>query len=487
MRFLGRNRNRSGADMSTAAETSNSLGENTGGDAGRFGFISRIGGSLLDSRNGRFRAMLESSMPERMTIVQILLGMIIGMITAYLIIPTEFAGASPRHLSSNAIAQWVRMIAVGHSEAIHYDDANTLLVLQRIPNPQQVVDQLANNPQIPESEQEALSNLKAIPGFDELTGASAPVDPGIAASSVQILLALVIVAIGVPILALIWRELIFAKVVAPAAHRVWPASDPEAAAAQSQTAKARDPLPEQQWLAEETERSGLVHAEFGVPVLHTLSSYTKGRNYDDSFAIELGPEQGGEFLGECGVSAVTKVGNELQSVELWVFDMASQETFAKVFAAPAALNDPAFQAAVANRVTNPATDIAAAEPGAELMLDTNAMRIRARINTIIYNYGGGAPSSGIENLQIELMAWQKQGRGFSAAAGDYTDMQFAPPSQMPSTPPTPPPPAGGQSAGAFDSSSFDTTRQTSSKPPPRRPEDEEDDPFGGSGNFMPSS
>lgn len=483
MRFLGRNKNKSGADMPTAAEASND--EHTGGDAGRFGFISRISGKLLDSRNGRFRAMLESSMPERMTIVQILLGMVIGMITAYLIIPTEFAGASPRHLSSNATAQWVRMIAVGHSEAIHYDDANTLLVLQRIPNPQQVVDRLANNPQIPESEQEALNNLKAIPGFDELTGTSAPVDPGIAASGAQILLALVIVAIGVPVLVLIWRELIFAKVVAPAASRAWPAPDPEAAAAQSQTAKAPETLPEQQWLAEETERGGLVHAEFGVPVLHTLSSYTKGRNYDDSFAIELGPEQGSEFLGECGVSAATKVGNELQSVELWVFDMASQETFAKVFAAPAALNDPAFQATVASRVTNPATDLAAAEPGAELLLDTNAMRIRARINTIIYNYGGGAPSSGIENLQIELMAWQKQGRGFSAA-GDYTDMQFAPPSQMPSTLPTPPPPAGGQSAGTFDSSPFDTTRQTPSKPP-RRPEDEEDDPFGGSGNFMPSS
>ena len=487
MRFLDRNRDKTESDAPTASSAADSLDSRAGENAGQSGFMGRISSAFLDS--GRYRAMLESSMPERTTIAQILLGMIIGMITAYLIIPTEFAGASPRHLSSNAIAQWVRMIAVGHSDAIHYDDANTLLVLQRIPNPQQVVDRLANHPQIPESERQALNDLKEIPGFDELTGTSAPVDPGVVSSSMQIILALAVVAVGFPVLTLIWRELIFSKAVAPIANRVQRPPEPEAPPP-SPTAQARKPLPEQQWIAEETERSGPVHAEFGAPVLHTLSTYTKGRSYDDSFAIELGPEQGSEFLGECGVSAATatKDGNELQSVELWVFDMASQEAFAKVFVAPAAISDPSFQAAVANRITNPAVDIAAAEPGAELLLDTRGIRIRARISAIIYNHSDGAPGSGIENLQIELMAWQKQGSGFSAAsAGDYVDTQFAPPSQMPPTSPAPPPPAGGQSAGGMDSGSFDTTRQTPSNPPPRRPEDEEDDPFGGSGNFMPSS
>ena len=476
MRFLGHSKSKADSDAA-ASSASDSPSSHTNEDAGRFGFARRI----LDANDGRYRAMLESSTPERTTIAQILLGMVIGMMTAYLVIPTEFAGASPRHLSSNAVAQWVRMVAVGHSDAIHYDDANTLLVLQRIPNPQQVVDRLANHPQIPENERQALTALKEIPGFDELTGTAAPVDPGVVSSSAQIILALAVVAIGVPVLTLIWRELIFAKAVAPIANRVQRVPEPDAAPAPSPT----ETLPEQQWMAEETERSGRTAAEFGAPVLHTLSTYAKGRSYDDSFAIELGPEQGSEFLGECGVSAatMTNAGNELQSVELWVFDMASQEAFAKVFVAPAAISDPAFQAAVANRVTNPAVDIAAAEPGAELLLDTRGMRIRARISDIIYNYGSGEPGSGIENLQIELTAWQKQGGGFNPSAGDYVDMQFAPPSQMPPTSPAPPPPAGGQSA---DSASFDTTRQTPSKPP-RRPEDEEDDPFGGSGNFMPSS
>lgn len=483
MRFLGRNSNQSEADAPTAAKASPPSDE--GG--GRFGFIGRMTNNLLDANDGRYRARLASSMPERTTIAQIMLGMIIGMITAYLIIPTEFAGASPRHLNSNAVAQWVRMVAVGHSEAIRYDDANTLLVLQQIPNPQQVVDQLIDNTQIPESEREALSNLKDIEGFDELDGAVAPVDPGLIVSSLQIGLALLIVAIGISvfpfILTLIWKEFIVFDTPEDRDQR---ASDPEPAATQGQVAKAQETSPQQQWLEEETERSGHIDTQFGLPILHTLSTYTKGRNYDDSFAIELGPEHGSEFLGECGVSVATQIGNELQSVELWCFDMTSQETLAKVFAAPAAVNDPALQATVANRVKNPATDIVSAEPGAELLLDTHTMRIQAKINTIIYNYGGGTPSSGIENLQIELLAWQKQSRRFGTPAGglppvpppatasdDYVDTQFAPPSQMPSTSPAPPPPATGQ---------------TPSKPAlPRRPEDEDDDPFGGTGNFMPSS
>ena len=84
-----------------------------------------------------------ASGPERMTVFLVILGMVLGLATAYVIIPTEFTGASPRHMSQQAIEQWVRMVAVGHSEGIHYDDSNALLVLQQIPNPQAVVEGLA--------------------------------------------------------------------------------------------------------------------------------------------------------------------------------------------------------------------------------------------------------------------------------------------------------------------------------------------------------
>ena len=224
----------------------------------------------------------------------------------------------------------------------------------------------------------------------------------------------------------------------------------------------------------------MVHPQFGVPVLHTVSTYVKGQNYDDSFAIELGPELGSQFLGECGISTATRIGNELQSVEFWGFDMASQDTQTKVFAAPAAVSDPALVAAVGNRLRNPSADIVAATLGAKLSVDASAIHIQAEIKSVVCNYGGGSPNSGIESLQIEIIAWQKQGQQSGTSAGtappgaEYAGVSATPPSQMPS--PTPPPPAA---------SGIDPSGSTSSQGKP--PEDEEDDPFGGTGNFMPYS
>jgi hypothetical protein len=430
--------------------------------------------------------------PKRNTVLLVLAGMVLGMVAAYVVIPTEFTGASPRHMSQHAIEQWVRMVAVGHSQDVHYDDGNALLVLQQIPNPQSVVQALASNAGIPTAERAALEALADIDGFAGLSGPLAPQDPGIVASALQIVLAMAAVAVAVPILTIAGRTIAPSDDPADQAFRPL-SSATSAGAAQVSPAAVSAPPPYQAqsespappWADDETERSGTNHPQFGAPVLRALSSYVKGQNYDDSFAIEMGPEQGNQFLGECGVSVATRVGNELQSVEFWGFDMASQETVTKVFAAPAALSDPALLSAVANRVKDPTSDIIAAEPGATLIVDGSAIQIQAEVKTVIWNYGAGAPNSGIESLQIELLAWHKQNQGASLPAtgypapanspfNEYADLQISPPTQAAS--PTPPPPAGGA-----------PSRVSGSAQPAARPEDDDDDPFGGTGNFMPYS
>ena len=443
-------------------------------------------GSVSDKQaaNSRIQNLIGSA-PARGTLALILGGMIVGMITSYVILPTEFTGASPRHMSRQAIQQWVRMVAVGHSEDVHYDDANALLVLQQIPKPQDVVEGLADNTGIPAAERAALEALTDINGYSNLTGALAPEDPGIVSSALQVVLALAVVAAGVTLLVIAGRTVYPARNDANALRRerrspgTQAQTSPEPAAAPATvSAHSEAPAAATPWVDDETEKSGRLHPQYGVPVLHTVSTYVKGRNYDDSFAIELGPDQGNQFLGECGISIATRVGNELQSVEFWGFDMASQETMTKVFAAPAALSDPALQAAVANRVKDPTVDIVAAEAGARLLVESQAIQIHAEIKSVICNYGGGTPNSGIETLQIELMAWYKQSQGAAVSAGgypastgspfdQYADIELTPPSQT--TSPTPPP------------------APSSTPQPAKRPEDEEEDPFGGTGNFMPYS
>lgn len=442
----------------------------------------------LGTLNPRIHKLIEFG-PKRSTVLLVLLGMVFGMLTAYVIIPTEFTGASPRHMSRHAIEQWARMVAVGHSQDVHYDDSNALLVLQQIPNPQSVVEGLAASAGVPAAERAALNALTRINGYNNLAGSIAPQDPGLFASSLQVALAFLAVALVIPILTIAGRA-VYPKragagerakpdssVAATASSQVSPSATSAEPPEQSQAySEARPAAP---WPEDETEEGGALHPQFGVPVLRRVSTYAKGSNYDDSFAIELGPELGNQFLGECGLSVATRVGNELQSVEFWGFDMSSQETATKVFAAPAALSDPALLAAVGSRVKDPTTDIVAAEPGAILLVDSSAILIQAEVKSVICNYGGGTPNSAIETLQIELLAWYKQRQDASVAAegypapahspfSEYADLQIRPPSQAAS--PAPPPPAGGASAK-----------------PAKRPEDEEEDPFGGTGNFMPYS
>ena len=436
----------------------------------------------LSLSNPRIQKLVESG-PKRSTVVLVLIGMIVGMVTAYVIIPTEFTGASPRHMSQQAIGQWVRMVAVGHSQDVHYDDNNALLFLQQIPEPQRFVEGLAGSASVPASERAALEALTEITGYDDLVGTLAPQDPGIALSTLQIVLALAAVAVVIPLLTIAGRTIYPGQEQADedgkTASRPSSQVSPSSAADPQQFQAYSEAAPVTQWGEEETEKSGNLHPQFGAPVMRTVSTYVKGQNYDDSFAIEMGPEQGNQFLGECGISVATRVGNELQSVEFWGFDMASQETLTKVFAAPAALSDPALIAAVANRVKDPTTDIIAAEPGARLIVDSSAIQIQAEVKSVLCNYGGGTPNSGIETLQIELLAWHKQNQSASVPAegypapvhspfNEYADLQITPPSQAAS--PAPPPPAGGGRT-----------------PAAKRPEDEEEDPFGGTGNFMPYS
>lgn len=450
--------------------------------------------SLRSNVSGVFgNSRFSDSAPRRSTIATILIGMLLGMAAAYVVFPTEFTGAAPRHMSQGAIDQWVRMVAVGHSQEIHYDDANALIALEKIPNPKSVVARLGRNANISASEREAISSLEEIDGFDNLTGAIAPADPGVIASSLQIVLALAAVAIAAPVLVIAWRSVVPGASSDSSSGRRAARNAPGSAAQvapRARTTPQASPsaTPAPHWPEEETEKSGVLHPQFGVPVLHTVSTYVKGQNYDESFAIELGPEQGNQFLGECGISTATRVGNELQAIEFWGFDMASQETLTKVFAAPAAISDPALIAAVGNRVKDPTADIVAATLGAILVVDTYSIQLQAEIKSVICNYGGGAPNSGIETLQLEILAWQKQGQqvGNPATSAppaaenpfiDYSNMEYASSEQMPST--VPPPPAAGQ----FDPAKPNSRRTGQGQ----RPEDEEDDPFGGTGNFMPYS
>lgn len=499
-------------------------------DAPKGNIFQRLRQYIVDSYNGLYKIVLEPSMPTKQSVLLIVLGVIIGLIFAYAIQPVEFTGASPRRMNEDAIEQWVRMVAVGYEENIAYDGPTALAVLNQLPNPKQVVANLSSSAELPPWEQDAVTNLQNIDGYNEITGTPAPQDPGLIGSALPIIVLILAILIITPILVVVWRLLIYPNIVAGIIEAIKVARNPEYRAAKEKSRKDLETLKDQKRLKEEMAKNVVADVEYGVPVMQNISIYAKGRNYDDSFAIELGEDQGNQFLGECGATIATKVGDEVQSVEFWAFDMATQDNLTKMFVAPGSVNDPAVQAKLSPRVDNPQTDIAAAQPGVTHTLESSALRVQAEVVSITYNDAAGTPNSGIEAMQIKVSAWHKQGAPAGAPAmpapqalPDYSNIEFDPPPPMPSggLKPLAPPPAGGRSLDDYDDIEFDPPPPMPSgglkplapppmqpppggnlnplspppmqmPPPPRWDDDDDDDeslddPFGGTGDFTPLS
>ncbi|HEX2620963.1 MAG TPA: hypothetical protein VHL11_12470, partial [Phototrophicaceae bacterium] len=221
---------------------------------------------------------------------------------------------------------------------------------------------------------------------------------------------------------------------------------------------------------------------YGAPIMQKLSVYTKGRAFDDSFAIEDANDM---FLGESGATVAKTIGdtNELSAVEIWLFDKEDfVRTLNKLFVSEHAFNDPMLRADLEGRVDNPATDLVVARPGAVIVLETDAIMLQAKIIDIKYGDNGiQPPNSFFEALKLQVEAWQKSSGGMKtvAVAPVTAAVQAAP--AMPAAPQSSyaPPPAA---APAYP--------PPASMPPPPpamppRPKPQDDDPFGGTGDFTP--
>ncbi len=487
---------------------------------------------LIDTYNGLYKIVLEPSMPTKGSVFKILFGIIIGMIWAYGIAQVEYTGANPHRLNQDSQDQWVKMAAVGFTAESAYGQQEVIELLQEVNNPGAVVERLLSG-QLTDGDRLALENVQ--PVAQEIVGTPAPENPGLGNEIISALIPFIVVIIVAPILVLLWRLLIYPNIVAGILERIKVARNPEYAKQKKQEQADLKRIQEQRRFAEQMQADTAADAQYGEPVVQSLSIYTKGRPYDDSFAIELGPEQMNKFLGETGASIASKVGDDLQAVEFWAFDMGTQQTLTKIFLAEGALNDPTIRAQLAPRVQNPETDFAPATPGSKLILETDYIRVTAEIVGSEHNSAGGTPNSAIENLQMKLAAYQKEGDVVPASSApppipppaplpDYSDIEFDPPPVPPSSTPQPsfdpnPQPLGGQPLQPLGGSSVQPLQPLGgsafgspppASPPPSSPSNplqppplqppaggnvqplrpsapppEDDDPFGGTGDFTP--
>lgn len=142
--------------------------------------------------------------------------------------------------------------------------------------------------------------------------------------------------------------------------------------------------------------------EQNAPLAQYATTYALGDDrYDMSFSIETA---GGDFLGECGVGISETIGtgspDKVTALEVWLFDKNDIRTVTKVLMSEHAFNDAAIRAKLA-----PKGDAYLARPGEVVTLQTQTLKVNARIDNLVYGTGSLPPNSFFEKVDLELAAW----------------------------------------------------------------------------------
>jgi hypothetical protein len=140
------------------------------------------------------------------------------------------------------------------------------------------------------------------------------------------------------------------------------------------------------------------------PMVQFMASYKLGDDlFDDSFSID---SPAGEFLGECGVSISETIGvgesKRVSAFEVWLFDKNDIQTVTKVLMSAHAFLDESTRQRLAAK-----GEPVLAEPGTESMLETQTLRLVARVVDMGYGDGALPEQSYFERLILELAVWSK--------------------------------------------------------------------------------
>jgi len=477
---------------------------------------------LVGTYNGVVRVVLGPSLPSRGTIFALILGMIIGMFWAYLVRPVQWAGGNPNRLNQAAQDQWLKMAAVGFDQDTFYDADQTAILLNQVEDPIANLQRLVEAATPGTADYNALVTLlEGISGF-ELPGTPSPQPPSVLEQAIDILLPLILFTVIFMIIVIVWRLLIQPNIVGPMQDRVRMARDPEYAAQRQQAQASLKAMQQQRQMIDQMKRQTVADAELGQPVMQSLSIFKRNLPYDDSKEIERETAKGSDFLGQCGAVLAEAFDPDPLAIEIWMFDMSTQQDRKKVFVTPQAANDPTVRSRLSASVENPATDIVVAQPGNSLVIDSDALRLKATIAEA--NIGADGR---FDSANIQLQAWAKNAQSAPAGAPamgmaqtpqasapmptpaaqpQYTPPTYNPPTYTPPatpqapqpqpqtpqplspTPPWPPqsrPPMDGDTAPAPPGMGM--PRPGGTFPSMEEMEDEDDDPFGLSGDFRPRS
>jgi len=167
---------------------------------------------------------------------------------------------------------------------------------------------------------------------------------------------------------------------------------------------ALSPAAEAQQITNQMEQTDFAARDGVPPMQQFMTTYMLGDDlFDDSFSID---SPTGEFLGECGVGISEAIGvgepKKVTAFEVWLFDKNDIQTITKVLMSQHAFADGSLRGRLAAK-----GDPFLVEPGGETVLETETLRLVARVVDIAYGTGASPNESFFDRVTLELAVWQK--------------------------------------------------------------------------------
>jgi len=326
----------------------------------------------------------QSKKPWVMIVAGLVIGLIFGLVYAWAINPVEWTDASIDMLRPDLQEEYLRMAIDSYS--VNQDVALAQTRYNAVGETNEVtLAQITANPgtQSPESIQAYSTAVQAppvaAPATTEQPEEGAEQAPSSAMGRVIPLLCLaVLIVAGILFYLFYWRNRSNTSTPAPSTTYQVPVG----------------PAPVAEYAATGEE----------APMVQFMATYKLGDDlFDDSFSID---SPAGEFLGECGVGISETIGvgepKKVTAFEVWLFDKNDIQTVTKVLMSAHAFLDDATRQRLESK-----GDPVLAEPGSEIVLETQTLRLVARVVDMAYGDGALPEQSFLERLLLELAVWPK--------------------------------------------------------------------------------
>ncbi len=409
--------------------------------------------------SGTFAAFNESAvrkaMPQRRSLLLMVLPFLLGLGWAYSISPTVYRDAAPAQLAQGWQNIWTQLLVERYRLAVNTAvtspefNENLVRLLSAVDDPVSIVRSLG------------ISDAGFLPLAEraQLTSMAAPPEPSVQGDVEPFVVGPVVVVIGAIVLTLVNRLVLQPTVVA-GAQALW----------RRRPGSVSMPTVPSHLRRREPEAIHSGDTEAGQPVLRRLSVFQgSSAEYDDSWEIQANDKA---FLGECGVTAADDATHGIANVsalEAWLFDKDDPvRSMTTIFATGIVINDPTARARLETR-----GNIVPLEPGATAYLETNALRLRVRVIDVLWGATGNAPSNSfLESATTEISVWHKGGI-FDPVSHTAPTLPALNPAQA-TRPHSPPSRTSGRTRPSGSS-----TDVTGPVVPPQ------EDPFDGPGDFRP--